>query len=234
MESEKRKGKLINASKLIVERNGENVQYSKESEYKGIKTLYYYHTLEFDNGDKGTARTKKPEGNFNIGHNYSYAKREFQNGNYTNISFSYLQDLDRPSYQGKSFNPEQQKEILNQVAFIAANSVVNSVEEDYMDVYKAFRSWLYEQVIDKKENSQSMSGVIKIAASYFSEKKTSSQSVIKFANKLIEKIKDTSWESQTNTQNSSETPKQKAQQNQSNTPKSPLTPPENMTNDLPF
>jgi len=240
MESQKRKGKLINASKLIVERNGEHVQLSKVAEIKGKPLTFYYHTLEFDNGDKGSARSLKPEGNFNIGHNYSYLKNEFVNGQYTNISFSNLKDLHRPAYKGESLSPEQQKEILNQVAFIAANSVLKVVvEEEYMDVYKTFRSWLYEQVIDKNENSQSISGVLKIAASYFAEleKKVKVQKVIKFANLLIEKIKDTSWESQTNTNSSSETKKQETQLKQSNMnfPKSPMTPPDQMTNnDLPF
>lgn len=206
MEPEKRTGKLIKAEKLMVERQGEQVQYSKESEYQGIKTLYYYHKLEFDNGDAGTARTKKPEGNFVIGHNYSYNKREFENNGYKNQSYSYLKDLDKPAFGGRSFNPEQQKEILNQVAFIATNLVKTDVE--YMTVYGEFRRWLYEQVIDKKENSASMCGVLKIAAGYFAERKTTPNKVLEFADKLITKVKDTSWksQSQTNTQNLSAQP----------------------------
>jgi len=241
---EQKKGKLLKADRLII--NGEH--YSKESEYKGIKSLLYYFTLEFDNGDVGTARSKNPQGNFKIGEEYSYNVNVFNNNGHENKSFSYLKNLSNPYvYKGKE-NPENQKQIMNQVALLATNMVMRKVDKEFLDLYKELRTWLYTQVLDNGEDSRSMSGILKIAAGYFQEadvKSVKLESITKYADSLIKLTKDTSWK-ETKEQEPSQknlnlsnpaAPIQTPQENKMTFPEQPTTqtpPPSSKTDDLPF
>lgn len=203
---EQNKGKLLKAEPLIIK----DVHYAKESEYKGVKTLYYYFTLEFDNGDVGSGRSKSPQGSFKIGDEYSYNVNIFNNNGYENKSFSSLKNLSSPfgSYSKKE-TPDTTKQILNQVALIATNMVMRKIDKEYLEVFKVLRKWLYTQVFDKGEDSRSMSGILKIAAEYYHEadiKEVKLESVTLFADSLIKITKDISWESQSqkNTNSSSQ------------------------------
>jgi len=201
---EQKKGKLLKATPLIV--NG--VHYSKENDYKGIKSLLYYFNVEFDNGDVGTARSKNPQGNFKIGEEYSYNVNVFNNNGHENKSFSSLKNLSNPYSGYRRENPENQKEIMNQVALLATNMVMRKIDKEFLEVYKALRSWLYTQVLDNGEDSRSMSGVLKIAAGYYQEadiKNVHIESVTKYADSLIKLIKDTTWKETTQNQSSKNT-----------------------------
>ncbi len=238
---EQKKGKLLKAEPLIIN----SAHYTKESEYQGVKTNYYYFTLEFDNGDTGSARSKSTQGSFKIGDEYSYNMNIFNNKGYENKSFSTLKNL---SWSGNSFtnkeSPDTQKQIMNQVALIATNMVMRKIDKDYLEVYNALRKWLYTKVLDDKEDSRSMSGILKIAAKYFQEaamEKVNLGSVTLFADELIKTTKDISWESQsqksTNLLNPVQAPIQ-PQQSQGSSMVIPEAPQEKLApmeeSDLPF
>lgn len=204
---EQRKGKLLRAEKLIV--NGEH--YTKSAEWEGTTSLYYYFTVEFDNGDKGSARSKSPQGAFKMGDEYSYNVKIFTNNGYENKSFSSLKNLSRPFKGGggyKKDNPETTKQIMNQVALIATNMVMRKIDMEYINVYKALRNWLYTQVFDNGEESKFMSGILKIATKYYQEadiKAVKLESVTLYATSLIKLTKDISWEQKEESQSQKST-----------------------------
>lgn len=204
---EQNKGKLLKAEKLIV--NGEH--YTKSSEWKGVASLYYYFNVEFDNGDKGSARSKSSQGSFKIGDEYSYNVNVFNNNGYENKSFSSLKNLSSPFVSGggyKKESPETTKQIMNQVALIATNMVMGKIDKEYLDVYKVLRAWLYTQVLDNKEDSQSMSGILKIATKYYQEadiKAVKLESVTLYATSLIKLTKDISWKEKEESQSQKNT-----------------------------
>ncbi len=230
---EERKGKLLKAEKLII--NG--VHYSKESEYG----LFYSFTLTFDNGDVGAGRSKSEQGSFRIGDEYTYNMNVFNNNGYENKSFSSLKNLSKPFTGGgrKKESAETMKQIMNQVALITTNMVMKKIDKEYLEVYKELRKWLYTQVFDNGEDSRTVSGIIKIAGTYFEMIDSTSvklESIVKFADSLIKVTKDISWESQSQKSTEKSNPEQPQQQTLP-LPENKMTipPPDAMKeSDLPF
>ena len=208
--TEQRKGKLLAADPSIMK---DGTHYSKVNSFtdkdgQTHENLYYYFDLTWDNGDKGSAKAKTTQGSFKIGDEYSYEKGSFTTKTGTIIYFfNKLNNLSYSQSHGggrTQVSPDQQKQIMNQVAFIAANSCRDTVSGEYLDIYNAFRSWLYTKVIDEKEDSKSASGVLKITAGFYEKepKGTTLDKVLKLADYYLDKTKETSWKeaSQTNTQ----------------------------------
>jgi len=249
--AEQRKGKLLAADKSLMK---DGTHYSKMNTFTDKqgnehKDLYYYFDLTWDNGDKGSGKSKTTEGSFKIGDEYSYEKGDFtdKSGN-TRYFFTKLNNLSYKSSHGggsSTKSPEQQKQIMNQVAFKAANSCRDSVNAEYLDVFRALREWLYTKVMDEGENSEAMSGIIKIVGKFYEkeQEKTSLQNVLKLADYYLKETKNTSWKeaSQTNGTTSSQISQSQPQGQQAMklnhqpTQKSPTSDPSTMEDDdLPF
>ena len=160
---ESRKGQITSA-RAINDNNGQHATYVNNRN----ETMYKFY-LTWDNGDQGEASAKSPNKQYKLNTDLTYVKyvRE-HNGNYYQ-SFSTINDPTYKSQGGggggstKPKTPEEQKIIINQVALIAYNSVMNKLREPGNECYSAFKGWMYNKIFNLNEDPMTTQGVFKIA-----------------------------------------------------------------------
>lgn len=184
--SEKRKGRMLSATP-----NGRNWTDARGN-------VNYEFMLSFDNGDSGKANARSATGSYKIGEEYNY-ERELKT--YNNEQYWQFKGVQNASYvpnapKGGQRSPEDQKQIINQVALICANNIMTKVDAEYNDLYLHLKNWLYMKIFSLSENPISTQGVIKIACEYYREaaiKTVTLTQLTDLADKLMNTVKNTTW-----------------------------------------
>ena len=147
----------------------------KNGQHDTFSTNYgqmWVFDVTFEDGTRGEANSTKQVPNWNAGKEYEYTatSKQFDWGTVNKIKMKQVEQEAAPKggrtgYSGK-MTPEKQKEIMCQVSMIAANSIMNKLEEDYDTIVRNFLSFL---IINAKHHDPiSLQGALKIAAEYYS------------------------------------------------------------------
>ena len=169
----------------------------KNGQHDTFSTNYgqmWVFDVTFEDGTRGEANSTKQVPNWNAGKEYEYTatSKQFDWGTVNKIKMKQVEQEAAPKggrsgYSGK-MTPEKQKEIMCQVSMIAANSIMNKLEEDYDTIVRNFLSFL---IINAKHHDPiSLHGALKIAAEFWREVPTAEvtiQSVIDTAKDNINK-----------------------------------------------
>ena len=180
--------------------------------------------MTFDNGDTGVGMSKNQLGNWTIGTEYSY---EWQQGKY-DVEFRKITDTSKPAYVpgasgggggskgggGYKKSPEQQKIIINQVALIAYNSVMNKLREPGNECYSAFKEWMYNKIFNLNQDPMTVQGVFKIACENIGNGMENSTigDVLTRAEGFLSTVKNIEWKNPTQSPQQSNSQQSEQQQ----------------------
>ena len=145
--------------------------------FQGRNGMMFVFDVAFENNDRGQANSTKQTPTWVIGKEYNYEieEKKFDWGTVWQIKGMKAADYDAsksggaPAKKGgggyTKMTPEKQKQIMCQVSYIATNTIMNRMQDDYDTIVREFLSYLI--LNGEKHDPISLQGALKIAAEYY-------------------------------------------------------------------
>jgi len=215
------KAKLL-SFKPAIDQNGNHRSWTGRNN----ATFYVFDTV-WSNGVTGQRNAKSQSPSWEVGKEYEIQHEEKSANNYTWTQITKMDDPDRSKGGGggrykKEMSKEEQKEIMMQVAMIAANSIMNKLAEDYNTIIARFMNWLVQEGFKPNNKAIGVQGVLKIACEYWAQVPTQQvtlEAIIDHANKCLTAVNQArTWRESSPQQRSSPSSEQSMATNQENQP----------------
>lgn len=186
----------------VLDQHGEHRSWTSQKYNK----TYYVFNVKFENGDYGNANSTSQYPKWKTGNVYTYTLeiKQGQYGEQRNIKGMKDISFDNKG-GGRKRSPENEKVIINQVAFISYNLSMNVLKDeddqgreiavDGNKVYLEFRSWMYDKIFNLNEDPITTQGVLKIACNNKAMKgeKVFVKDILTLANGILKAVKNTEW-----------------------------------------